>query len=252
LSDASHFTPTLIPEKTEVLYDANEIVRRVVERCYTVRYTMDGCIDTEGISTLLIPNHPITEAFGDMKKRGIRLRFISEITKDNLSSCKKLMEIGEIRHLDDIKGNFGITDGIIYYASATNKESAPPPQLIMSTVKPIVDQQQYFFDMLWKKALPAKQRIKEIEQGLKREFMETIQDPYEVQTVLNNILNSATEEILLTLPTKTTTLDNKRLYRYEQEYLIPLLRNAVARGVKIRLLFVKSGDKGMDKAEATK
>ena len=162
------------------------------------------------------------------------------------------MEIGEIRHLDDIKGNFGITDGIIYYASATNKESAPPPQLIMSTVKPIVDQQQYFFDMLWKKALPAKQRIKEIEQGLKREFMETLQDPYEVQTVLNNILNSATEEILLTLPTKTTTLDNKRLYRYEQEYLIPLLRNAVARGVKIRLLFVKSGDKGMDKAEATK
>ena len=247
MSDASHFTPTLIPEKTEVLYDANEIVRRVVERCYTVRYTMDGCIDTEGISTLLIPNHPITEAFGDMKKRGIRLRFISEITKDNLSSCKKLMEIGEIRHLDDIKGNFGITDGIIYYASATNKESAPPPQLIMSTVKPIVDQQQYFFDMLWKKALPAKQRIKEIEQGLKREFMETLEDPYEVQTVLNNILNSANEEILLTFPTKTTTLGNKRLSRYEQEYLIPLLRNAVERGIKIRFLFDKSANEGMDR-----
>src|SRR5690554_452657 len=96
--------------------------------------------------------------------------------------------------------------------------------------------QQYFFDMLWRKAIAAKQIIKEIEHGLKREFMESIQDPYEVQAVLNNSLNSVTEEILLTLTTKTTTLDNKRLYRYEQEYLIPLLRHAVARGVKFIFL----------------
>jgi len=247
LSDTAHFTPTFIPEKTEVLYDPDEIVGRVVERCNAIRYTMDACIDANGPSMLVIPNHPVTQAMMDMKNRRVRLRFISEITKDNLSSCKKLMEIGEIRHLDEVKGNFGIADGKLYHASATTNESAPPPQLIVSTVRAFVDQQQYFFDMLWKKALPAKQRIKEIEQGLKREFMETLQDPYEVQTVLNNILNSATEEILLTLPTKTTTLDNKRLYRYEQEYLIPLLRNAVARGVKIRLLFDKSADKGMDR-----
>ena len=79
--------------------------------------------------------------------------------------------------------------------------------------------------MLWKKTLPAKQRIKEIEHGLKREFMETIQDPYEVQTIFNNILKSANEEILITLPTKTNTFLNKKLYRYEQEYLLPLLRD---------------------------
>jgi len=29
--------------------------------------------------------------------------------------------------------------------------------------------------MLWKEAIPAKQRIKEIEEGMKREFIETIQ-----------------------------------------------------------------------------
>jgi hypothetical protein len=153
----------------------------------------------------------------------------------------------DLRHLDEIKGNFGISDGIYYTASAKTHQSSPPPLLIVSTVKAIVEQQQYFFDMLWRKAIPAKQRIKEIEQGLKREFMETIQDPYEVQTILNNILKSANEEILLTFPTKTTTLSNKRLSRYEQECLIPLLRNAVERGVKLRLLFDKSADKGMDR-----
>lgn len=184
---------------------------------------MDACIDPNGPSMLVIPNHPVTQACMDMKYRGVRLRFISEITKDNLSYCEELAKIGEIRHLDEIKGNFGIADRKLYHASATTSKLAPPPQLIVSTVRAFVDQQQYFFDMLWRNAIPAKQRIKEPERGLKREFMETMQDPYEVQTILNNILNSATEEILLTLPTKTTTLGNKRLYRYEQEYIIPLL-----------------------------
>jgi hypothetical protein len=35
--------------------------------------------------------------------------------------------------------------------------------------------------MLWQKAIPAKQRIKEIEEGLKREFVETLREPSEIQ-----------------------------------------------------------------------
>jgi hypothetical protein len=89
--------------------------------------------------------------------------------------------------------------------------------------------------MLWKKAIPVKHRIKEIEQGLKREFMETIQDPYETQKIIDNLIKSANEEILITFPSKTTTAD-KRLYQYEQEYLLQLLRDATNRGVKHRLL----------------
>ena len=89
--------------------------------------------------------------------------------------------------------------------------------------------------MLWKKAIPVKHRIKEIEQGLKREFMETIQDPYETQKIIDNLIKSANEEILITFPSKTTTAD-KRLYQYEQEYLLQLLRDATNRGVKLRLL----------------
>jgi hypothetical protein len=69
----------------------------------------------------------------------------------------------------------------------------------VSALRDLVEQQQYFFDMLWRKAIPAKQGIKEIEHGLKREFMETIQDPHEVQTILNNILRSANEGVYVNL-----------------------------------------------------
>jgi hypothetical protein len=64
--------------------------------------------------------------------------------------------------------------GIYYRGNAKGKQFSPPPLLIASKLEPFVEQQQYFFDMLCRKAIPAKQRIKEIEEGLKREFIEAI------------------------------------------------------------------------------
>ena len=56
---------------------------------------------------------------------------------------------------------------------------------------------QYFFDMLWRKAIPAKQRIKEIEEGLKREFVETLQDPEEIENLVSKVIISALKKLTL-------------------------------------------------------
>jgi len=121
------------------------------------------------------------------------------------------MNFGEVRHLDEVKGNFGVLDGIYYRASARLKASSPPPLLISSTVRAFVEQQEYFFDMLWKKAIPAKQRIKEIEENLKREFIETIQHSEET-------LSSATDEILLIFSRAGT------LKKYEKLGMVDIVR----------------------------
>jgi hypothetical protein len=63
-----------------------------------------------------------------------------------------------------------------YQATAIVQEAQPLSQSMHTTVKSFIEQQQYVFDTLWNKAIPAKQRIKEIEEGLKREFIETIRD----------------------------------------------------------------------------
>ena len=94
-----------------------------------------------------------------------------------------MMKIVELRHLDEIKGNFGISDEKEYRASARVEEGQPPKVLIRSTMKDFVEEQQYFFDMLWARAIPARQRIKEIEEGAKREFVEPIRDPSEIQKI---------------------------------------------------------------------
>ena len=71
--------------------------------------------------------------------------------------------MAELRHLDGIKGNFGIADGKDYGGSASVKEGEPPIELIRSNVRTFVEQQQFLFETLWSKAMPAEQRVSEIE-----------------------------------------------------------------------------------------
>jgi sugar-specific transcriptional regulator TrmB len=140
------------------------------------------------------------------------------------------MKICELRHLDEAKGNFGIADGIYYTAGAKTVESSPPPLLISSTSRPFVEQQQYFFDMLWKKAIHAKQRIKEIEEDLKREFIETIQDSEETNSLISKVVSSATEEILIIFSHAST------LRQYEKYGFLNILKMKAENDVVVRIL----------------
>ena len=100
------------------------------------------------------------------KNRGVKLRYVLEITRDNLEYCKEMLEFSEIRHLEGMKGNFEVADEKEYVAVATLQKAQPIPQLIFSNVPEIVEQQQFVFDTLWDKAIPSDQRIREIEAGI--------------------------------------------------------------------------------------
>jgi len=82
-----------------------------------------------------------------------------------------------------------------------SQEKDPLSQAIVTSVKGLVDAQQYMFENLWNKAIPAEHKIKEIEEGIKLDVIETITDPAKIQTLYLNILRSATTEIMLIIPT---------------------------------------------------
>ncbi len=100
------------------------------------------------------------------KNRGVKLRYVIEVTRDNLEYCKEMLEFSEIRHLEGMKGNFEVADEKEYVAVATLHKAKPIPQLIFSNVPEIVEQQQFVFDTLWDKAIPSEQRIRELEAGI--------------------------------------------------------------------------------------
>jgi two-component system sensor histidine kinase VicK len=84
--------------------------------------------------------------------------------------------------------------------------------------------------MLWKKAIPAKQRIKEIEEGVKREFIDTIQDPSETLNLIHKTISSATEEIMIMFPTA------RSFQVYEREGVLNLLKRQLENRITVRVL----------------
>ena len=221
-------------EETKVLYGSDNIHQNTIEKISRIRSTIDSCIDATAPQTVVRKDLPMYRVLIEARNRGVKLRYITNITEENISYCKELMKFSELRHLDGIKGNFGLGDRSDFRASTSIFEGQPPTELIVSTVRFFVEQQQYFFDMLWEKAIPAKQRIKEIEQGVKREFVETLREPAETQELLLNLIKSAKEEILLLFSTpnafrRGNTLD-----------LLSLLRQAASKhSVIIRILLAK-------------
>ena len=100
------------------------------------------------------------KAFLDAKSRGVKLRYITEITEDNVSYCKELIKIvDELRHTAGIKGNFYLSE-TEYIAPATFHEKGKPvSQIIYSNVKEIVEyQRQFVFDSFWTRSIPADRR----------------------------------------------------------------------------------------------
>jgi sugar-specific transcriptional regulator TrmB len=195
-----------------------------------VKERIDCCADSNAPYSHFMLK-PVRDGYIQLKNRGIKVRFITEITKENLNYSKELMKIVELRHLDGIKGNFGISDGVEYRASPTSKQEETPSEYIISTMKSFVEQQQYFFETLWNKAIPAKQRIKEIEEGAKREFVETIRDPSEIQKISFDLIKKAEDEILILFSTANA------FRRQEKAGALELLKEAAKlRGVKVRIL----------------
>jgi signal transduction histidine kinase len=103
----------------------------------------------------------------DAKGRGVRIRYLTEITKNNIDCCKELTElVDEIRHLEGVRSNFMLSESEYLAPVVFDGEVNIAPKIIYCNIGSFVEQQQYLFDMLWNKAETANQRIREIEEGI--------------------------------------------------------------------------------------
>ena len=123
-------------------------------------------------------------------ERGIKIRYISEITKHNIHYCKELMKITELRHLDNAKGGMAVNE-IEYLATAYLQESKPILHIIHSNVKEIVEQQQLVFESFWIRAIPAEQKIKEIEDGTELIKTKVLEYPNDIYNHLINTIKKS-------------------------------------------------------------
>src|SRR5256886_2371189 len=196
----------------EILYDPGAITKVYSQILDNTNNRWDFYTETNSLA-LPFAIEQVNRAILDSKNRGVRFRFVTEITKDNITFCRNsVLKVAEIRHLGGIKGNFGVSD--TEYISTSGRVSVPDiaasdieqkteaaktnttgtlQHAVYSNVKEDIQQQQHIFEILWNNAIPVEERIREIEEG--RERVETIalRDSTEIAKRIKKNIESSNE-----------------------------------------------------------
>jgi nitrogen-specific signal transduction histidine kinase len=214
---------------TKVLYGVETVVNTIIEFLNRTNDVVYACVD-QTRPVLTLDTLDLKNAFLYAKRRGVKLHYVTEITKDNISYCKQLMDmVDELRHLDGIKGNFYVSESG-YLAPATAHEvGKSASQVIYSNVTEIIEHQRYVFDSFWNKAIQAGDRIREIEEGIDLAKTEVIQSPQKIMDTFLDMIKLAKHEILLLLPTINAFLREERIGTFELLKSSILERNVIVR-----------------------
>lgn len=231
--ESDHIEKESLTKREDILvfYGVDAVIDSVIQFLNQTDESVYACVDqTRPILTLDI--QVLRKAFEDAKRRGVKLMYVTEITKENLFYCKQLMEMThELRHLEGIKGNFYISE-TGYLAPATYHEKGKPAsQIIYSNVNEIIEHQKYVFESFWYRAIPAEQRIREIEAGIDSGNTEVVYNPQNIYELFFNMVKFAKYEILLIIPTINAFLRKERIG------MIKLLMDlSTEHGITVRIL----------------
>ncbi|HEY6885357.1 MAG TPA: hypothetical protein VI278_15085, partial [Nitrososphaeraceae archaeon] len=218
-------------EKTEIIHGSDNVIDAMVQFASKTKSRIDVCVDHTR-PELTIGNVQLRKSFMNAKNTGIRLRCITEITKENISYCKELLQIvSELRHLEGIKGNFYLSEGEYLSPATFHTKGKPASQIIYSNIKEIVEHQQYIFETLWNKSIPAKDKIIDIENEIEPEFLEVISDSKEATKIYVELAKSVGKEALFLLA------DSKAMLRADKLGVIDYLIEASSqRGAVVKMI----------------
>ena len=197
--------------KTEIVHGSGNVVDCLVQLMCKAKLRIDVCVDHTR-PYLAIEIIRLRDAFIDAKRRHITIRYITEITKDNLRYCKELISlVDELRHLNGIKGNFYVSEQEYAAPSTLHEEGKSSEMMIYSNVKEIVEHQQYIFDSFWNTSTSVERKIREIQSDISLGITEIIDNPLRTQELFINLVKSAKSEVLLILPTVNAFMREHRI-----------------------------------------
>jgi two-component system, OmpR family, sensor histidine kinase VicK len=176
--------------KTEIIYGSDNVEWKSIQFIQNAIKKMDICFDNKGAS-IVTKIDAYTKGYNDMRKRGGKIRCVTEITAYNIDYCKKLFNmVDELRHFDGLKGSLAVNE-TEYMATNTLEEAKPLTELIYSNIKEIVKHHQYTFNTFWNKAIPFEQRIRDIEEGVEPKKTEILENAEEISKRIVHIIKKS-------------------------------------------------------------
>ena len=235
------------PEDIRLAYGSEDPLNFILKVISGTKKSFECCFDHTWQS-IQSSNSALWDLIVQLKLRGIRLRFITKITAENMYYCNKMMKYVELRHTDAVTGYLAISDTHEFFSYmpiiAEEKEEDKrhsKTQLIHIKNKSFVEMQHYLFDSLWIKSIPAREKVVEIMRHvISDDFTNSnIEDPYRTYEVALSIIKSAVDEILILFPTVNS------FWCAENGETKSLLGEAVGRNVNVRILIQAQHDKNI-------
>jgi signal transduction histidine kinase len=169
----------------------------------------------------------------EQKEEFNKLRWIINIDKDSLNLVKVFLDLGfQIRHVKNMLPiNFGVSDKEVAL-TIENMEGGKMSQSFLISNEPLyVNHFNSLFEEIWKNGIDATERIKDIEVGVDLADIEVISRSSRSQQLYQDIVKSASKEILWIFPTTNAFL------RQNKMGAIPLAIQTVReRNVRVKIL----------------
>jgi signal transduction histidine kinase len=204
-----------------------EVINALLQVLSNAQYRIDICGNSKFPSKILSFYSVNSLLLSSGKRTNTRQRYIFEITRENIDYCKKLINKIELRHLDENEANFAVNERECLGFITMQKETL---QATYSNMKEVVEQQQSVFETLWNMAIPARNKIMEIEEGLKSEFLEVISDHKKATEIYINLAKSVEREALILFA------NSKAIVRAKRLGILDYLIAASKRGAVIKII----------------
>jgi signal transduction histidine kinase len=162
-----------------------------------------------------------------------KLRWIINVDKDSLNLVKIFLDLGfQIRHVKNtLPLNFGVSDKEVALTIENMEGGKLSSSFLISNEPLYVNHFNSLFEEIWKNGIDAAERIKEIEAGVDLADIEVISRSSRAQETYEDIVKSASKEILWIFPTTNA------FTRQDKMGAIPLaMQAAKERNVKVNIL----------------
>jgi signal transduction histidine kinase len=219
--------------ETRIIEDAPEIVKEI-SRLTDSSTELCTCLTAGGMQYSYNHFFEIEKKLLDKQKKGEHkgIRYIIDIDKGNVNLAKILLEAGiEIRYLKNLPPmSFGVSDKEIAATIEKMEGGTNVQSLLLSNEPAYVNHFYHIFEELWKNGIDAKDRIRDIEEGVESATIEIIPSPsYSIKRAYD-LLNSAQEEVLRIFSSINA------FHRQARLGIMHAFKEALERGVRVRIL----------------
>jgi hypothetical protein len=147
----------MLQEITEEITDQASIIKAIEQFQSRTREFWYACVEKD-LPAFSVGK--VKHGYLAARSRGVKILYITDITRENLTYCREIMKVAELRHLEGVGCNFALSE-TEYIAGKMQGEMLV--RLVRTQAKELVRQQNLVFQALWNCSTAAADRIAQLE-----------------------------------------------------------------------------------------